>query len=269
MSELVSAFNKYFEIVTADTPALKEQALRLRYEVYVQELQFFSGEHGLETDGYDAYAIHGLMYHRPTGVLAGTVRLILSDPDRADAPFPAEKFIGELPPLGPNHPTTVARRQIAEVSRFTLARRFRSRRGESVNPYGAPQDTTSSALAPGLDNAEKPLGSRRHGEEQRVLLHPLLGLFLWFIRTSAECKLAYWYVFIERSLDRLLRRFGLCFEPFGPEVEYLGFRRVCIAKIPDFLRRLRAQQPDVWALLTDQGNSSRALDLTLTNSRGP
>lgn len=266
MSELVSAFNKYFEIVTADTLALKEQALRLRYEVYVQELQFFSGDHGLETDGYDAQAIHGLMYHRPTGMLAGTVRLILSDPDCADAPFPAEKFIGELPRLGPNHPTTVARRQIAEVSRFTLARRFRSRSGESVNPYGAPHGTTSSALAPDLNNAEKPLGSRRRG--QRVLLHPLLGLFLWFIRTSAEGKLAYWYVFIERSLDRLLRRFGLCFEPFGPEVEHLGLRRVYIANIPDFLRQLRVQQPDVWALLTDQGNSSRALDLTLTNSRG-
>ena len=35
--DLLAHFTKYFEILQADTPALLEEAFRLRYEVYCQE----------------------------------------------------------------------------------------------------------------------------------------------------------------------------------------------------------------------------------------
>src|SRR5262249_47797471 len=69
-----------FEEVHASTPALKEQCLRLRHQVYCVERQFesaLSNPLGLERDSYDDRSDHSLLFHRPTGIAVGTVRLVL------------------------------------------------------------------------------------------------------------------------------------------------------------------------------------------------
>lgn len=255
MDELIQAFNTYFEVRHATTPDLQEQALKLRYDVYVREMQWESGSSGVETDRYDQRSVHGLLYHRPTGALAGTARLVLQDTRCPDALFPAEGFIDESLRLGVADPK-ISRAKVAEFSRFTLARSFRSRTGEAANPYGA-------AIGSGPSEPAHQSGDPSHRgdgvaspfcRERRGTLHPLLGLFVWIIRVSAEHELAYWYALMEPALDRVFRCFGLCFDRISPPVQHHGIRHVHIAHIPNFLSTLQRQRPEVWALLTAEGH---------------
>ena len=118
---------------------------------------------GLERDIYDYEhrSVHCLLRHRPTGTNAGTVRLVLADPVRPDAPFPIEVAAGEHIDRDYLGKFCAARGTIAECSRFIVARRFRSRRGEQQWPDGL---------------AEEGLDADRGSDERRVLTHPVLGL---------------------------------------------------------------------------------------------
>ena len=251
---LIQAFNTYLEVRHATTQELQEQAFKLRYDVYVREMQWESGSGGVETDRYDHRSVHGLLYHRPTGALAGTARLVLQAACCPDALFPAEGFIDESLRLGVGDPK-ISRARVAEISRLILARSFRSRAGEAANPYGA-------AIGNGPSEPVEQSGDPSHRgdgvaspfrQERRVMLHPLLGLFVWIIEVSAEHQLAYFYILMEPVLDQKFKRFGLCFNRISPPVQHRGVRHVYTAHIPSFLSTLQRQSPEVWALLTDEG----------------
>lgn len=249
MSDTISAFRRYFEVVVADTPALLKQAYRLRYEVYCDqdwELHLDPADFpdGLETDEYDRRAVHCLLRHRPTGAFAGTVRLILHDPEQPDAPFPIESFAGAYFDPTVLDPRTIPRREIAEVSRMLLSHRFRSRSGERDLPQGI----ADVPVAPG--------GQTEHGaagRHRRASVHPIIGLAQGLVRMSAEHGISYLYVFIEERLIRLLRRFGMAFQALSDDIAFHGTRRAYIAYLPEVLSRIHAERPDVWALLTDAG----------------
>ena len=144
---LFTHFRQYFEILRADTTDLLEQAFRLRYQVYCQEgllpgYNPLDYPDGLERDIYDYEhrSAHCLLRHRPTGTNAGTVRLVLhADRVRPDAPFPIEESrlrstsTRDYFAQGPLCQPTSA---LFQSSRFILARRFRSRRGEHQWPDG-------------------------------------------------------------------------------------------------------------------------------------
>ena len=100
-NSLIDLFNKYFEVVSVDTPEKLMQVYRLRYEVYCKEA-LIPGFHpedypeGLEYDQYDERSVHSLLMHKPSGLIAGTVRIILPDQDKPDTKFPLEKFASNL-----------------------------------------------------------------------------------------------------------------------------------------------------------------------------
>lgn len=248
MSDTISAFRRYFEVVVADTPALLEHAYRLRYEVYCDqdwELHLDPADFpdGLETDEYDQRAVHCLLRHRPTGAFAGTVRLILHDPGQPDAPFPIESCASAYFDPTVLNLRSIPRSEIAEVSRLLLSHRFRSRSGERDMPQGI----ADVRVAPG---GQTERGAARH---RRVSVHPFIGLGEGLVRMSAEHGISYWYLFIEQRLVRLLRRFGMEFQALSDDIAFHGTRRAYIAYLPEFLGRIHAKHPDVWALLTDAG----------------
>jgi N-acyl amino acid synthase of PEP-CTERM/exosortase system len=84
-----------FDVVAANGPALIDDALRLRYQVYCVEHSYenpASFPDGRERDGYDAHPRQAILIHRPTGTSIGTVRLVLP---RARQKLPIEEVLAE------------------------------------------------------------------------------------------------------------------------------------------------------------------------------
>lgn len=89
-------------------------AQRLRYRIYCEERGYEPGKDGLEQDEFDPASRHVLVRGRATGVVLGTVRVVLSDIGQEG--FPMRRVceawvLGTLPVIS-----------TGEISRFALAR---------------------------------------------------------------------------------------------------------------------------------------------------
>jgi N-acyl amino acid synthase of PEP-CTERM/exosortase system len=233
---------RYFEILRADTPALLEEVFRLRYQVYCVEgavSGFETADYpdGLERDVYDARSLHCLLRHRPTGAYAGTLRLVCADAARVDAPFPLEVVSGRQMECEYLSSAGQSRQRIAECSRFILARQFRSRRGEQQWADGLGEVTDFNESI----------------DERRAPTHPILGLMKAGTMMSWEQGIRYWYAGMEPRMDRRLRQFGLVLEPVSPLIDYFGPCRVHWGCLTAVFERMREQRPEVWRLLTGDG----------------
>ncbi len=240
--DLLAHFQEYFEIVRADTPALLEEAFRLRYQVYCEQgtVPGFNPQtypDGLERDVYDKNAVHRLLRHRPSGTYAGVVRLMLANPAQPDTPFPVEAAADDRMDGEYLRTFAACRERVGEVSRLILAERFRLRKGERQWPDG---------VAEVIDD-----GHGRH--EQRVLPHPVLGLVKAATMITWEQGIDYVYTAMEPRLDRRLRQFGLALTPVSPLVDYHGLVRVHWGFLPEVFAGIHRQHPGIWALLTDNG----------------
>ena len=247
MSSLIEAFHEYFQLIEANTPDLLRKVYTLRYEVLCKELHIPDFEldkfpDKLETDEYDIRSVHYLMKHRQTGLVVGTVRLVLPDPRDLGAPFPIEKYAGNYINKIIVGRSSSSRSETGEISRLILARTLRKRKGEDISPYGF-----GGRL--GLDFAlmERPSSDRRY------FPHPMLGLLVAVVRMSADHGVNYWYAGMESVLNRLLRRFSVQLLPIGPVVNYHGLRKPYFANAREVLARAHLQNPQLWELLTDCG----------------
>lgn len=243
--DLTRAFYTQFEVINAETPALLDQVYALRYQIYCVENPFENpADHprGRERDAFDDRAVHALVRHRASGLCAGTLRLVLPDPARPDAPFPIEThcdevlqrslegWIGGLP-----------RQRVAEISRFAVSKEFRRRLGEQESVSGL------SEAACYTDNPPEPPG------HTRVLPYITIGLFLALFRLSLRHGITHWLAVMEPSLLRLLQRFAVRFERIGPVIDYHGRRQPAVAVIACVERSVRDTRPEIWDLATDFG----------------
>ena len=200
--DLLTHFTKYFEILQADTPALLEEAFRLRYQVYCREglLPGFDPldyPDGLERDIYDYEhrSVHCLLRHRPTGSNAGTVRLVLADPVRPDSAIPhrGRGWGAHRPRLstqalcGPRH----YRRVLPLPPRQTVPFASGGRAVAGWPDGRKPRCRSRERRAPGLYRIRFWVSSRR------------AMIMSW------ERQVSYWYTAMEPRLDRRLRQFGL------------------------------------------------------------
>lgn len=231
-TELIDNFNQRFAVVTADTPALQEQAFRLRYQVYCIENSFENrDDHPLEQelDEYDHRSVHSVIIDRPSQIITGTVRIILPDQDAAEKSFPIQKVC--------NHPLLQKHRLLhvsrsAEISRFAVSKEF-SRRAADQRPVRRHTDFSN--------------------ERRASMPNITLGLMNAIVRMSAEHGVSEWFAVMEPTLLRLLARFGIYFSPIGPMVNYHGMRQPCHAVMETLLARVRRERPDVWEVITDNG----------------
>lgn len=224
-ADLLIRYDRYFTSRLADTPELLRTALAIRYQVYCLERKFEKAdEHddGMESDGFDADAIHNLVVHRPTGAAIGTARLIL--PQRAPGGLPIENLLRANGFCASDY-FPVAK--CAEVSRFSISNQFRRRRGDN-----------------GISDG-------RYGECRGAL--PCLGLIQEIVRQSRALGLTHWAAVMEPKLLRMLAAIGFCFTPVGPLVSYHGLRQPSYACIPETLERLKRDHPDNWIVVTDAG----------------
>lgn len=239
---LYDAYNRYFKVIRADTPELQDEVHRLRYQVYCVEHQFENADDfpdGMERDKYDEHSVHSLLIHKPSGAIAGSVRLVLPVTNRSDAGLP----IGEVCREAALYDDSLFRREYAaEVSRFAIAKTFRRRIGEQGSPCGVTEESLRAIdVAAELNN------------DRRVAHHLTLGLISSLVEMSVEHGISVWCSVMERALLRLLTRVGIHFTNLGPLIEYHGKRQPCYSDLHELLERVKQERPDVWEILTERG----------------
>lgn len=244
-TDLITALNEYFELVHADTDALRMQVYLLRYQVYVLETGFERVEEcksGMDADGqayyweedeFDVRSDHYLVRHRRTGLYAATARLILPDGDNLATPFPIERHC----PLDQPVIDRDVRTRLGEISRFAVSKTFKRRLGEAGSLAG---------VAPNIEIYFEE-------DERRVLPHISLGLFAVVMRMVQQHGITHCYAVMEPALLRLLARFGVIFNRIGPDVDYHGLRVPCLGTVDEALPSIRAVAPSVWDLITNRG----------------
>lgn len=211
-STLASSFCKYFRVVVADSPALRDEVFRIRYKVYCKELRTEPEENfpdGREFDSFDESAVHCLLQHRISGEYAGCVRLVFNDPADPASLLPFELFCRES--LHPSVIQTVLphRGSFGEISRLAVPVDFRRRKGEQ-----------GMAVPFQPDEMQPPgAGQRRHN-----FPHISAGLFLAAAAMGLIRDMNGVFAMMEPRLSRYLRQLGIEFEQVGEEVHYHGRR---------------------------------------------
>ena len=238
-------FDNYFEVVLADTPELRKEVFRTRYEVYCEErlVPDFDPDkypRGLEEDEYDDHSIHSLLYHRDTGQIAGTVRLICCDPDNPNTKLPIEEFAEPYVERSALALDCSHRECIAEISRLLLTKNFRSRPGEYTKPYGYNGVARESKAPDRPDN-------------RRRFPHAVLGLMVAVGEMSARHGITHWYAAMEPHLNLLLRAFALDLNPIGPVIEYHGPRQPYLSDAVKLLEKTYLKKREIWDLVTKYG----------------
>jgi N-acyl amino acid synthase of PEP-CTERM/exosortase system len=230
-NRIVEDFLHYFVVVPANDDRLRQEAYRIRYRVYAEELGWEDAERfpdGLEIDAHDADGVACLLRHRPSARFAGCVRLVMRGTDPT-TPFPFEQAMSQG-----GHPLDTAgladdwRSRCGEISRIAVVSQFRRRRNERERPETDIED--GSAANP----------------ERRVFPHIAMGLYLGAAAMGLRRGLESVFAIMEPKLARRLRLYGIEFEAVGEPFEHHGTR------VPYRLRRdsfLKTITPPIRGLL--------------------
>ena len=211
LREALAQIERHFRFSLAVGDAERKKVFALRYQVYCREFQFEREEDcpgGLETDAFDDNAVHCLLEHRSSGLVAGCVRMVLPAMDSSctlDA-LPLERHCHQSLSHGSLHPGRLPRQSVCEISRLAVAGFFRRRQGEDKSLVG---DIDSIVLSPAA-----------------MRTAPVMGLSLFLAATVMVGMAGRHHVFamMERRLVRLLSRSGFGFHRVGEFVDYHGQR---------------------------------------------
>jgi len=239
-SNVVEAFNEYFEMIPACTYELKKEVYKLRYQVYCIETGFENPENfpeKFEFDKYDNHSIHYLIRHRKSEIYAATTRLILPNLDDPEKLFPIEQhcLINNLDPI--KH---VQRIKLGEVSRFCVSKGFKRRKNEFSTLTGTGNTSKESFT----DN------------ERRIFPHITIALIACLVKMSNEKEIYYWYAVMEPSFLRFLSTLGINFNSIGPLTDYHGNRLPCVIKVSDLLSGVAKKNPELWEIISNKGQFS-------------
>ncbi|MDQ2697101.1 MAG: PEP-CTERM/exosortase system-associated acyltransferase [Pseudomonadota bacterium] len=246
MSEqaITSGFTKYFYLVRADTPQLREKVFHIRYQVYCKEFNYEDeadcpGQ--MEKDDYDDHSEHSLLIHRPSGTPVGCVRLVHALRDDPYYPLPFEKYCDHALNRDLFDPLAVPRDKFGEFSRLAVLSSFRRRKDDEHKPISINENF--SLAASGRDN------------------FPFIpvGLFLAALSMSLNAGFLYTFAMMEPRLSRLLKRFGILFEQVGEVVDYHGPRGPFIIRREAVMAHLKPEVQDLM-LLIDKQLSKTAYD---------
>jgi N-acyl amino acid synthase of PEP-CTERM/exosortase system len=80
-----------------------------------------------------------------------------------------------------------------------------------------------------------------------------LGLIQMLVRMSRENGITHWLAVMEPRLLRMLAAMAIHFQPIGGMVEHHGWRQPCFCNMADVLRRVKAERPAFWDVLTAGG----------------
>jgi N-acyl amino acid synthase of PEP-CTERM/exosortase system len=220
-----------FQFVSADTPELLKEVFRIRYQVYCVENEFEDPERnpgGLERDEFDDHSVHALLVHCASNAPVGTVRLVLHKTGARHGTLPFHRICRQseahrfdfLP-----YETT------AEFSRFAISKRYRNAAAQKAgNRVWMPAEVERSAIP-----------------------HITIGLIGAALRLCFANGITHVCAVMEPTLLRLLSRFGIRFQPLGPQVNYHGLRQPCFTQLAALMEGIEFERGDVWDAVTDGG----------------
>ncbi|MEP6878145.1 MAG: PEP-CTERM/exosortase system-associated acyltransferase [Nitrosospira sp.] len=200
----------YHACLIDDAAHLLEMSYALRYQVYCMERGFLRAEDypdKLESDLFDRHSLHFGAFD-PAGMLAATARLVQANAGSLPMYHHCTIFPDETELYSSDS-------KMAEVSRLSVSRNFRRRRGEGF--YG-------------LETTESYGGIERRRSGEKVVF----ALYKSIYQVSKRSGITHWLAATEKSLQRLLARYGFPFRPIGPEVDYFGPVTPYVMVLKDF-----------------------------------
>ncbi|MBL0710174.1 MAG: PEP-CTERM/exosortase system-associated acyltransferase [Colwellia sp.] len=202
-------FSQYFSIKFANTKELRQEAFKIRYGVYSEELGWESeNEQKMESDEYDFCSYHCLLEHKRTKTFAGCIRLVIPPTNKPSMPLPFEANC--LDSIRKDvFPSPLFRGGFGEISRLAVLSSFRRREDEKKTPF------VLKDINPDTVYSE---------EERRNFPNIATGLYLAGMALADLCNHQGIFVMMEPRLNRCLRRFGLPFIQVGDETNYHGNR---------------------------------------------
>lgn len=218
--DLGASFKRYFEIVPALTAELRDQAYRIRHQVYCEELRFEPERPDRrESDEYDTHSLHCLIKSLKHATYVGCTRLVLARPGDALYPLPFEKTCAKTIDRSIVDPRALPRNSIAEVSRLAVISSYRLRRGEQGKPVALLKNSFGSRLLP------------------RFPYIPV-GLYLGTIELAVLHGVDTLFVLTEPRLARHFARLGVEIRQIGGAVEHRGTRVPSWMSVPSIIEGL-------------------------------
>lgn len=205
--KIAGHFSEYLKPMVAYDNYYREQAFKIRHEVYCEELGFEEcREDGMETDEADPHSILCLIQHRKTQRYAGTCRVVYSRSD--EQLLPIEKYCLDSIDVDELSPTNFPRNKICEISRLAVPEEFRRRQA----------DKFKGAATGAINEAQY------SDKELRCFPFIAVGLYLSAASVVINKDIEHVYVMMEPRLARSLRFVGIAFKQVGPVVDYHGKR---------------------------------------------
>jgi N-acyl amino acid synthase of PEP-CTERM/exosortase system len=200
-------FTQFLEPQVALNNALKEEAFKIRHNVYCEELAFEDvKEGGQEKDEFDEQSIFSLIKHKPTDTYTSCVRLVRIQEE--EQLLPIEKFCLDSITNEELHPSRFNRSEIAEISRLAVKSDFRRRKTDKFkgSATGSIQENSYSEV------------------ELRCFPFIAIGLYMAAATMAIDTGIKHVYVMMEPRLARSMKFVGIKFQQLGDPIEYHGLR---------------------------------------------
>ncbi len=219
--QLGENFQKYFEMVYAKSDEQKNNAFRIRHQVYCEELKYESlYEDKRETDEYDFDSMHLLLRSKKLGEFIGCTRIICPRLNEPGYQLPIEKICAGTFDTTIVDLKKIPRDEMAEVSRLAVVANYRRRKSDS-----------KSAIS--ITNAD----FSTENEEQRFPYIPV-SLYLGTIRLAQINGIEYLFVLTEERLAHHFGKLGFDIQLIGKSIEHRGKRVPSMVRISSSISKM-------------------------------
>lgn len=200
-------FTQFLQPHIAVDQALKEEAFKIRHNVYCEELAFEDvRDDGQETDEFDQQSIFSLIKHKPSEIFTSCVRLVTSGgPNEL---LPIEKYCMDSITNEDLSPERFNRAEIAEISRLAVKSDFRRRKADHFKGSG-------TGVISEVSYSET---------ELRCFPFIAIGLYMAAATMGMNTGIRHVYVMMEPRLARSMKFIGITFQQLGAPVDYHGLR---------------------------------------------
>lgn len=234
ITNLGASFQRYFTVVPALGAELRDEAFRIRHQVYCEDLKYEPARpDGREIDRYDEHSLHCLVRSVKTGQFVGCTRLIRCRSEAPHEPLPFERTCAASLDRSVVDPQALPRQRIAEVSRLAVVAGFRNRRGERQSPL--PLDRNS------FGNASQP----------RFPYIPV-ALYLATTELARLHGIDTLFVLTEPRLAGHFARLGVNIRQVGAPVEHRGVRVPSMVKVKEVLDGLNFIMRPLYEVIAEE-----------------